>query len=52
MAKKPPKPKPTDNERHARFIETARVVGASDDPKDFEKAFERLVGKAVPPRTS
>ena len=44
-----PKPKPTDAERHARFIETAHAVEASDDPKDFEGAFERLVGKAAPP---
>lgn len=37
-----PKPKLTDAERHARFIETAREVGASDDPKDFDKAFTQI----------
>lgn len=47
MAKSPqPKPKLTDAERHARFVETARQVGASEDPKDFEKAFTRV----APPR--
>ena len=33
------KPKLTDAERHKRFVEMARQVGASDDPKDFDKAF-------------
>ena len=45
MAKPQPKPKLTDAERHARFVEMAREVGASEDPKDFDKAF-----KAVTPR--
>lgn len=42
MRTKTAKPKPTDAERHARFVETARQVGASDDPNDFEKAFEAV----------
>ena len=50
MAKRPPKPKPTDAERHARFVEAAREVEASEEPKDLDAAFERLVGKAVPPK--
>jgi hypothetical protein len=37
------KPKPTDAERHKRFVETAREVGASNDPKDFDKAFDKVV---------
>ena len=37
------KPKLTDAERHKRFVEMAREVGASDDPKDFEKAFKKVV---------
>ena len=45
---KPKRPKPTDAERHARFVETAREVEASDDPKDFEKAFEAV---ATTPQT-
>jgi hypothetical protein len=44
-----PKPKLTDAERHARFVETARKVGASEDPKDFEKAFDK-VAKLTPSR--
>lgn len=41
MSKKPSKSKPklTDSERHKRFVETAKEVGASDDPKAFDKAF-------------
>lgn len=45
MTKRPTKPKPTDAERHARFVETAREVGASEDPKDFEKAFTAVTKK-------
>jgi hypothetical protein len=37
------KPKLTDAERHKRFLEMARKVGASDDPKDFDKAFKKVV---------
>jgi hypothetical protein len=36
------KPKLTDAERHKRFVEMAKQVGASDDTKDFEKAFKRV----------
>ena len=38
------KPKLTDAERHKRFVEMAKQVGASDDPKDFEKAFKKVAG--------
>ncbi|MGA2190498.1 MAG: hypothetical protein ABSH33_18405 [Steroidobacteraceae bacterium] len=38
-------PKLTDAERHARFVDTARAAGASEDPKDFEKAFNRVISK-------
>jgi hypothetical protein len=37
------KPKLTDAERHKRFVEMAKVVGASPDPKDFEKAFKKVI---------
>jgi hypothetical protein len=37
------KPKLTDAERHKRFIEMAREIGASDDPKDFDKAFKKVI---------
>lgn len=43
MAKAARKPKLTDAERHKRFVVMARQVGASDDPKDFEKAFKKIV---------
>jgi hypothetical protein len=39
------RPKLTDAERHKRFKEMARQVGASDKPEDFEKAFKKVVGK-------
>jgi hypothetical protein len=49
MAKKPePKPpKLTDEERHRRFVDMAHEVEASEDPKDFEKAFRAVT---PPPR--
>jgi len=36
------KPKLTDAERHARFVDMARKVGASNDPNDFDKAFKKV----------
>jgi len=39
------KPKLTDSERHKRFVDMARKVGASDDPKDFDKAFKKVLGE-------
>jgi len=36
------KPKLTDAERHKRFVEMARKTEASDNPKDFEKAFKKI----------
>lgn len=41
-----PKPKLTDAERHARFIETARDVEASEKPEDFDKAFTQVISGA------
>jgi hypothetical protein len=40
------KTKLTDAERHKRFVEMAKQVGASDDAKDFDRAFEKI---AKPP---
>ena len=37
----------TDADRHARFVEAAREVDASEDPKEFEKAFSRVT---TPPK--
>jgi hypothetical protein len=45
MARKPaPKrlPKLSDAERHKRFVDMAREVEASEDPKDFERAFRKV----------
>jgi hypothetical protein len=36
------KPKLTDAERHKRFVETAKKVEASENVKDFDKAFESV----------
>jgi hypothetical protein len=35
----------TDAERHKRFVDMAREVGASDDPKAFDRAFKKVVDK-------
>jgi hypothetical protein len=43
MPRKSSKPKLTDAQRHARFMAMAKEVGASDDPKDFDKAFKKVV---------
>jgi hypothetical protein len=46
MAKKPSTkrlPKLTDPERHKRFVEMAREVGASENPTDFDRAFKKVV---------
>lgn len=46
MSQKPKRPpKLTDAERHARFKEMAHEVGASEDPKDFAKAFAKVAHK-------
>jgi hypothetical protein len=43
MAQKPErKPKLTDVEHHKRFLDMAREIEASDDPKDFEDAFKKV----------
>lgn len=45
-AKKKKASKLTDAERHARFVETAHKVGASEDPKDFDRAMDKVIGKS------
>ena len=32
-----------DAEEYQRFLEAAKKAEASDDPKDFERAFKRIV---------
>ena len=49
MPRKPgKKPKLTDAERYKRFVDMAHEVGASDNPKDFEKAFKKVVAPKAP----
>jgi hypothetical protein len=36
------KPTLTDTERHKRFVEMAKEVGASEKTEDFEKAFKKV----------
>jgi hypothetical protein len=45
------KPKLTDAERYQRFLEAAKAVGASDDPKDFGRAFATVVKPKRPTRS-
>lgn len=39
----------TDSERHGRFVEMAKEVGASDKPQDFDKAFQAVTEKGKAP---
>lgn len=41
-------PKLSDAERHKRFLEMAKEVEASEDPKDFDRAFEKIVPPKKP----
>jgi hypothetical protein len=43
------KVKLADAERHARFVDTARKIEASEDPKDFERAFKEVAGPRKSP---
>jgi hypothetical protein len=40
-ARKPPPP--DEKPQRERFIETAREIGASEDPQEFERAFAKVV---------
>ena len=42
------KPKLSDAERHTRFVEMAAKVGASNDQKDFDKAFGKVISAPKP----
>ena len=46
-AAKPKKTQLTDAQRHARFKDMAKEVGASEDPKDFEKAFKKVTSRST-----
>lgn len=41
--------KQDDPKQSKRFIETAEAMGASKDPKDFDKAFKKVTGKRKAP---
>jgi hypothetical protein len=43
MARKTPKSPPDDPEEYKRFLDTAKEVGAENDPKAFERAFKTVV---------
>ena len=40
-ARKPPPP--DEKPQRERFIETAREIGASENPEDFERAFKAVM---------
>ena len=51
MTSKPkPKPKLTDADRHQRFLEMAKEVGASKDPKAFDQALKKVTSKKTKAR--
>ena len=47
MPEKPkPKPKQDDPKQSKRFVETAKAIGADEDPKAFDKAFKKIAPSA------
>ena len=36
-------PSPDEKPQRERFIETAREIGASEDPEDFERVFRQVM---------
>jgi len=44
------KPKLTDAERHKRFVEVAKKIGASEKTADFDEAFSKLTTKRAKPK--
>jgi hypothetical protein len=47
MARLAPKPRLTDRERHKRFVDMAREVGAAEDSEAFDHAFARVTQKTT-----
>ena len=46
MTRKSPKPKKTsDPEQYKRFREMEETIGASKDPKAFDKAFKKVTNR-------
>ena len=49
MATEPKSAKLTDEQRHARSVEMARELGASEDSKAFDRAFEAVAKPSEKP---
>lgn len=49
--KKRKNPKLTDEERHKRFVETAKKAEASESIEDFDEAFLKLMPPTRPKKT-
>ena len=47
-----PNQKWDDPEESKRFLETAKEVEASEDPKDFERALKAVVSNGKPKKAS
>lgn len=45
MTRKKAKAELTDAERHKRFVELAREVGADESAESFNRAFDKVVSK-------
>ncbi len=48
--KSTPRPKLTDAERHARFVDMAREVGVDERLEAFDRAFEKVTAKRPQPK--
>ena len=48
MTKHEPKPKNTDAEQHARFVEMARAVQVDESADALDKVFKRVVRPKAP----
>jgi hypothetical protein len=45
------KPKSTQAEQSARFIETARKLGADERPEEFDKVIEKIAKRKPQPKS-
>lgn len=55
MPKEPPnkaRHKLTDAERYKQFLDAAKEAGASDDPKDFDRAFKKVTSPSSASRAT
>jgi hypothetical protein len=48
IAKKPP---PDDPKQSARFVETAKGLGANTSGAEFKRAFKKIVPKKIKPKS-